>query len=259
MSPLQHPFDFDDPQTFHLGDVETWFPLAEEFSIVAPMSQEPLKLDQTFSSRDQWTNAAAGSLSYPQQEWPDHNSAVPTSMTPHPTPTYCLPIQHPEPVRHVTNQDPIPLVAPKKEPMNGELIGMGLYEAPEDSKMHSQSLLTSSLSFARPTDMSPASVGKGLKLEETWDPLSSCTTTDNLEDGEGEVVDFDAEQIATGGVQPANTSSLMADLANRSFFLDDDTAFVQPQQNGQLLTEAQSLYALGSGVGMGGAAEIGWI
>ncbi|KAG4428125.1 hypothetical protein IFR05_016391 [Cadophora sp. M221] len=111
-----------------------------------------------------------------------------------PTPDNFLPIQHPEP--SFPAEDSIPY-HPLSEPDSDgeELIGMGLYDTPEVTKTPSSN---PELDNYRALMMSGflgtgygkvESTGKGLKLEETWNPPPSDDEDDeddDEQDGEGE-------------------------------------------------------------------------
>lgn len=141
----------------------------------------------------------------------EHASTAP------PTPENFLPIQHPEPT--FPAEESIPYHPLDDSDDGEELIGMGLYDTPEPAKAPSsdpqldnyRSLMMSHLLGAgrrvEPT-------GKGLKLEETWNPPPSDDEDededdDDERDGEGESDDEDAtEQTASIAIttnEPAST------------------------------------------------------
>jgi hypothetical protein len=280
VSPLQQSLDLSDPQMLDLGDIEPWYQFGDDLSYGAHNTQEPQKINQNPATRDMWTNSLQPLPTCPPQAWPEMSSTDTSSLiTPHPTSSYFLPIQHPEPVlieqpEALIQADVEPSIPTREETGGGELVAMGLYDSPEQSKMPSQSLLASSLSLATPMNATSTSVGKGLKLEETWSPDTEDMPSGDLEDGEGEIVDFEADQLgqmAPLGVPAATFDPTNSDMANRSFFLDDNTTFDLPQQQqhqqqhyeqqqqNQSLADPRTLYAFGSSVDMGGAGQMGWI
>jgi hypothetical protein len=273
MSPLQQSLDLSDPQMLDLGDIEPWYQFGDELSYGTHNTQEPQKIKQNPATCDMWTNAPLPTC--PPQGWPEMSSTdTSTMITPHPTSSYSLPIQHPEPALFEQAEAPInadaePSKSTRDEASGGELVAMGLYDAPEESKMQSQSLLASSLSLTTPMNPASTGVGRGLKLEETWSPATENMPTGDLEDGDGEIVDFESDQLgqmAPLGVPAAIFDPTTSDMANRSFFLDDNTTFDlqqqqqhQQQQESQPLTDPRTLYDFGSSIDMGGVGQMGWI
>lgn len=115
-----------------------------------------------------------------------------------PTPDNFLPIQHPDPA--FPPEESIPYHSLSDSESEGEeLIGMGLYDSPEITKIPSSDpqldnyrasmmsqLLGSGYRKAEPT-------GKGLKLEDAWNP----PTSDDEEDGEEEDGEAEDEEEST--------------------------------------------------------------
>lgn len=139
-------------------------------------------VDPSMYSHFDWSNFAT-------------NGFEDSSTTP-PTPENFLPIQHPEPT--FPAEDAIPYHALDDSDEGEELIGLGLYDAPEvksalcdpyldnyRAQLMSQHLGTP---FRRPE---PA--GKGLKLEEGWNPPGSEDGEDSDEDGDAE--DDEVEEV----------------------------------------------------------------
>lgn len=115
------------------------------------------------------------------------------STTP-PTPENALPAQHPEPTLSATEEilyHPLSLSEPESE--GEELIGMGLYDAPEVTKTcasdpgfdYYRDLLMSGFLGDGARKVAPPT-GKGLKLEESYIPPPSDDEEDDDQDGEGE-------------------------------------------------------------------------
>jgi len=131
---------------------------------------------------------------YSHFDWTNFSTSGFESSTAPPTPKNLLPIQNPDPV--FPTEESIPYHSLSDSESEGEeLIGMGLYDAPEVSKTPScdpqldnyRALMMSQLlgSGHRQSE----STGKGLKLEETWNPPPSDDEDDEEdedEDGEGE-------------------------------------------------------------------------
>ncbi|KAL2075661.1 hypothetical protein VTL71DRAFT_604 [Oculimacula yallundae] len=147
------------------------------------MPQVSGNIDPSMYSHFDWNNFATNGF--------ENLSTAP------PTPENFLPIQHPEP--NFPAEDSIPY-HPLSEPDSDgeELIGMGLYDTPDVAKTSSTNpeldnyralMLTGFLGtgYAK-----VESSGKGLKLEETWNPPPSDDEDDeddDEQDGEGEAED----------------------------------------------------------------------
>lgn len=155
-------------------------------------------------------SAYQGSSSQTHQSWPQ--LAHTRQASNRPLSVDFLPIQHPpagefdEPAsRHLKNQ-----------PSN-ELVGMGLYDVPD----RNQSQLTSGFS---------SSVGKGLKLEESWQPPEADEDDDEDEEEVDEPRSEDdseneAPAVALSTDQQWQYRTSQADPANlsgQSFFFDED-------------------------------------
>lgn len=143
------------------------------------------------------------------------------SSTSPPTPENFLPIQHPDTT--LPADDAIPYHSLSDSEPDGEILqGLGLYDSPEISKAppsdpqldNYRSLVMSQLLGTAYRKTEPESTGKGLKLEETWNPPPSDDDDDeddDEKDGEGEDDDEEpsnapTEQSSTknGNVQSSN-------------------------------------------------------
>jgi hypothetical protein len=151
-------------------------------------------MDPTLFSHFDWSNFATNGFE--------------DSTTAPPTPKNFLPIQHPEP--NFPTEDSIPYHNLSDPESDGEeLIGMGLYDPPEISKVPSdpqldnyRALMMSQLlgtAYRR-----PETPGKGLKLEETWNPPASDDgeeDDDSEQDGEGEEEEQSASESVVNTVE----------------------------------------------------------
>lgn len=146
------------------------------------VSQTTANTDPTMYSHFDWNNFATNGFE--------------SSSTAPPTPENFLPIQYPEPA--FSAEESIPYQPLEDSESGGEeLIGMGLYDNPDPVKTSSsldpqldnyRALMMSHLMGHRKTE----STGKGLKLEETWEPPAS-DDEDDEQDGEGE--DEELEEV----------------------------------------------------------------
>ncbi|MCJ1386548.1 hypothetical protein MMC17_009674 [Xylographa soralifera] len=174
-------------------------------------------------------------MTYATQTWAESLSAFPTYTAP-PTPDF-LPIQNPSDMW----QGATTAVQPRlTKPRSKELVGMGLYDTPDRNSFSLDSATDSHVgSFI--ADPHHESLGKGLKLEETWQPPAEeeeddedAESSDEEEEKEHEVEEpspvgarEQAWQVDVMGpkVQDAGQQSY-GDLSNQSFFFDgDDTYF----------------------------------
>jgi hypothetical protein len=163
--------------------------------------QSTSNMDSSMYSHFDWNNFAANGF--------ENSSTAP------PTPENFLPIQHPEPT--FPAEESIPYHPLSDSDDGEELIGMGLYDTPEPAKAPSSdpqldNYRTLMMSHLLGAGRRVEPTGKGLKLEETWNPPPSDDEDeddDDEQDGEGESDDEDTTEqtasIATTTSEPANT------------------------------------------------------
>lgn len=122
-----------------------------------------------------------------------------------------LPIQYPADDLEISN---LPRITKQK---SKELVGMGLYDNIE-SHDHAPNHLSS---------LNGESMGKGLKLEETWQPPKDYEGDDE-DDEEASSADEAEEEVplsfAQAETQPAFYSA-HGDLSNQTFFFDNDDQY----------------------------------
>ena len=150
------------------------------------------------------------------QTWAFPPNDHPTYATP--TSPSFLPIQIPLEGMPRTQVESKPPIAVKK---STELVGMGLYDDKNGSMFASLDSVGESASGLRD------SLGKGLKLEETWEPPNKDETEgDNADEGystddaEEELPVAPAPQESQAQVYPA-----YGDLSNQTFFFDTDEQY----------------------------------
>ncbi|KUJ22051.1 uncharacterized protein LY89DRAFT_576569 [Mollisia scopiformis] len=200
-SPLSMPFNgYEQPQCSYPFTASTFQSqpqyLADQPQFITQQTQQIVSqntnTDPTMYSHFDWNNFAANGFE--------------SSSTAPPTPDNFLPIQNPEPA--FSAEESIPY-EPLEDPESGgeELIGMGLYDSPDTVKTSSldpqldnyRALMMSHLmgSGHRKTE----STGKGLKLEETWEPPASDDedADDEEQDGEGEDEEVEEAPQALAG------------------------------------------------------------
>ena len=145
---------------------------------------------------------------------PSQDSAV---YAQHTSPDF-LPIQYPAEVPYGDRTATAPQIAPKR---SKELIGMGLYDDKNGSMFASLDCVGVGASGLGD------SLGKGLKLEETWKPPGAADAQINEAD-EGYSTDDAEEELPIAlSPQEAQTQVLpvAGDLSNQTFFFDSDEQY----------------------------------
>jgi hypothetical protein len=189
------------------------------------------------------------------QTMPHFNMAQSMATTAPPTPDF-LPIQN-------FSADAEPQSTGKEESEKDELIGMGLYDAPDVSPFQEASLeeylYLTRLDGAQGGPVRP--MGKGLKLEETFNPTTIDDDEDDDEEGEGE--DEDAEYMSDGSAQEVqkvetvlpnklDVSGAPPNLSNHTFFFENDELF--PNRDNSM-----PILQTGGQWGIIGGAPYGWL
>ncbi|OBT69525.1 hypothetical protein VE03_01211 [Pseudogymnoascus sp. 23342-1-I1] len=134
-----------------------------------------------------------------------------------PTPENFLPIQHPEPPCAIETTIPYhPLDDQEDE---GEiLVGMGLYDTPDkpslpDVELEQYRTVMRSQYLGSTHRATESSTGKGLKLEETWNPPASEDGEDEDQDAEGSD-DEEEQQSKQHGQAPVVNGSANVEVAH---------------------------------------------
>ncbi|KAH8599861.1 hypothetical protein B0O99DRAFT_668534 [Bisporella sp. PMI_857] len=160
-----------------------------------------------------------GSFMLSHHDWANFVANDCQSSTAPPTPENFLPIQHPDPTFPEEEAIPYHPLSEATEEEEGEVLrGLGLYDAPDvlksvPSDPHLNNYRSSVMSQLMGSAYRIESSGKGLKLEETWNPPASDDEEeeeeeeDDQEDGEGEDEDDTAFQT-TQNNSTATTQSI---------------------------------------------------
>ncbi|TQV99247.1 hypothetical protein V2A60_004733 [Cordyceps javanica] len=228
-NPLSTPNMYADYQDMYFGVGPQYSPMVESYSTNTspastfsplPAAFPPLENDQYFGA-DGWdVPQKPGAIYTPTEEGQMFSNSLPSSMesgqmqgdhgvdwnnfimhgfnrTSPPTPeTFVQPPQQQQ-ILVQERQASFPQVEPVEEEEGEILVGMGLYDTPDKhqddpqlSNYHSTvtSLLGSTFGHTEP-------VGKGLKLEETWEPPKS----DDEEEEEDDGLDAEGEEEAAAG------------------------------------------------------------
>lgn len=139
-----------------------------------------------------------------------------TYSTQHTPDTFRFQAQHSAP-QYVQSQIPVKVTKQKSK----ELVGMGLYDGPSRRELSSLNVSPDHID-----QLLTQPQGKGLKLEETWQPPN-----DGGHDAEEEGYSTDEaeEDLPLGPApheaQPALLPATYGDLSNQSFFFDSDDPF----------------------------------
>ena len=121
------------------------------------------------------------------QAWTESLSEFPSHTNP-PTPDF-LPIQHPSDIWTEQVEEPVRPLPVRKHSM--ELVGMGLYDSPSNGFLESG---MASLQQPGSGESQRESLGKGLKLEETWQPPEEDDASSENEEAESDVQSFSASR-----------------------------------------------------------------
>ncbi|KAF4628309.1 hypothetical protein G7Y89_g9846 [Cudoniella acicularis] len=185
-SPLSIPYTGYEPEQYHFQDTSVHCQPNDGYFV---NQQVMVQQQQTIYTPPTTTNM--DSTMYSHFDWSNFATNGFESSTTPPTPDNFLPIQHPEASFPAEESIPYHPLS-DTESVEDDLVGVGLYDTPEDAKSPSsdphldnyRSLLMSQ--FLGATYRRPESTGKGLKLEETWNPPASDDEDDDEQDGEGE-------------------------------------------------------------------------
>ncbi|EGX91432.1 hypothetical protein CCM_05590 [Cordyceps militaris CM01] len=226
-NPISTPNMYTDYQDMYFGAGSQYSPMVESYSTnTSPASafsplpaSFPLENEQYYGT-DGWDmTQKPGALYTPTEECQMFPNSLPSNMvsgqvqgnngvdwnnfimhgfnrTSPPTPeTFLQPPQHYQQSMQ-ERPAPYPQVEPAEEEEGEILVGMGLYDTPEKHQEDPQlnnyhstvtSLLGSTFRLTEP-------VGKGLKLEETWEPPKSDDEDEDEDDG----LDAEGEDEAAG-------------------------------------------------------------
>ncbi|KAK0125353.1 hypothetical protein ONS95_000625 [Cadophora gregata] len=205
-SPLSMPFNgYEQPQYLYQGQT----PSSHSTSEYAGQQQHHQFQEQSSHNFVQQTSSNTDPTMYSHFDWNNFaTNGFENSSTAPPTPENFLPIQHPEP--NFPAEDAIPY-HPLSEPESDgeELIGMGLYDAPEVTKTPSSHPELDNYRALMMTGFlgtgygKVESTGKGLKLEETWNPPPSDDEDEDDDEEDGEAEDDDEPPAKS---QPVTTS-----------------------------------------------------
>ena len=169
------------------------------------------------------------------QTWTNSLSSLPSYTNP-PTPDF-LPIQNPSDMwqGYVSNISPSLPKRPSKE-----LVGMGLYDCPNRDSFALETAVDQhfGVMVAHP-EQEPA--GKGLKLEETWQPPEEDNSSEeDSQDGDEACsvveVGHDVPPVSDGH-EEAQAASFppCIDLSNQSFYFDNDENYFDGMSFGQAI------------------------
>jgi hypothetical protein len=202
-SPLSQPFTDYRLQAFQYTD-DSIFPNALDTVNNSYTSYPPLEATQPAETHSYSTSDNMDPSMYSHFDWDNFAANGFDSATAPPTPENFLPIQQPDP--SFDAEEAIAYHSLEDSEPGEVLVGMGLYDAPEkspdsDPQLDNYRALMMSQLLGTPyrKQEAPVATGKGLKLEETWNPPPSDDGEDNDEDeDEDEDEDGDNEEDAEG-------------------------------------------------------------
>ena len=166
-------------------------------------------------------SSTTSAIGYPTQAWAESLRPFPTHTAP-PSPDF-LPIQNPMDVWDGSLGPVNPL--PRKQ--SKELVGMGLYDQPDRTSFSMGSI---NESYVGSYGIDPQQ-GKGLKLEETWEPPEEDKESDDEEEVQDEENASSAEEEVSPIAMPMDVKQeeqlylTYPDLSNQSFFFEDDDGY----------------------------------
>ena len=168
-------------------------------------------------------NPNLSNVDYSTQTWAESLSTFPSYTNP-PTPEF-LPIQFPGDAWHGLMGN-VNTHLPKKQ--SKELVGMGLYDSPNRENFEPGAAINQSFG-GRPVHSPLESTGKGLKLEETWQPPEEGDASEV--DEEEQEDDDDCQNLPTDAnhttqLGPEVVAHLTySNLSDQSFFFDNDEMY----------------------------------
>lgn len=214
-SPLSQPFTDYRQQSFQYSD-DSFFPSNFESSDNSYNPYQPVQESQQPGNNSFPTADNMDPSMYSHFDWSNFATNGFDTVTAPPTPDDFLPIQQPDPT--FEPEESIPYHSLEDAEPGEVLVGMGLYDTPEKSPPadpqlgNYRSLMVSQVwgtvyKKAEP----PTATGKGLKLEETWNPPPSDDGEDddesnNDEDAEGSETDECQEDVVRLPVQSDNST-----------------------------------------------------
>ncbi|KFY85094.1 hypothetical protein V500_08716 [Pseudogymnoascus sp. VKM F-4518 (FW-2643)] len=179
----------------------------EDYNVYAPYQLQLAAQTQQTSYNDCMNPSI-----YSHFDWNNFAATGFEDGTAPPTPENFLPIQHPEPPCAI--ETTIPYHSLDDQEDEGEiLVGMGLYDTPDkpslpDVQLEQYRTAMISQYLGSTHRATESSTGKGLKLEETWNPPASEDGDDEDQDAEGS---DEEEQSKQHGQAPVVNGSTHVD------------------------------------------------
>ncbi|KAI9649150.1 hypothetical protein NHQ30_001717 [Ciborinia camelliae] len=213
-SPVSMPYSEDRHNSYPFNTAPTSYPLDQIYTPDHKSLETPMMVVQM-----PYTNNNQDPTMYSHFDWNHFAANGFENGTAPPTPDNFLPIQHPDTTFAPEESIPYHPLS-DDEPEGEELIGMGLYDTPDNSKtslsdpqLDNYRMMSSQ--FLGNSYRRPEPVGKGLKLEETWQPPSEKdddNDEEDEEDGDGEDEE-EQEVVSENPVQMVDTTAYMMGTA----------------------------------------------
>ena len=228
-SPLSMPYGYEQPCPYADNSV----PYSSNQGYLS--NQTAMQATTSYSSTQ---SGNTDSSMYSHFDWSNFATNGFESATAPPTPENFLPIQHPE--TSLPADDAIPYHSLSDSEQEGEILqGLGLYDTPDVSKPlpsapkfdNYRALVMSQLLGPAYRNAEPESTGKGLKLEETWNPPPSDDEDDDEDDDEQDGEGEDDDEPTTQAVVTSGSTAKDAST-QRSNGLMDATNFLSSSNQG---------------------------
>lgn len=214
-SPLSQPFTDYRQQAFQYAN-DPFITNTIDTSDNNYNSYQPLEATQRDQSNNFSTAENMDPTMYSHFDWDNFAANGFDSATAPPTPENFLPIQQPDP--SFETEEEIPYHSLEDSEPGEVLVGMGLYDTPEKSPAFDPPLdeyralmMSQLLGTPYRKHELPIATGKGLKLEETWNPPPSDDDDedgDNEEDAEGSETDETPEEPEEASVSQQRRAAL---------------------------------------------------
>jgi hypothetical protein len=203
-------------------------------------SESSWQSQQTYAMSN-YSTPATEPMPWYLQEWARKNQAE--AVNSRNGSTDFLPIQHPstDEVDAAGEDEDMEEEEEEEEEQQGkELVGMGLYDLPESSLLGFSSLVEGS--------------GKGLKLEETWQPPEDGDDEEQVDDASSE---DDEEELPTAKenvntqlpIQSVADKQMSGNMQGQSFFFDEDETYTKEWWFQQLKQPSMPVRDAGLGYG----------
>jgi len=169
------------------------------------------------------------SSGYSTQDWPEYTFSGLEGKSAPPTPDF-LPIQYPPSSSVAWEEFDNAQGSPLSQTKSKELVGMGLYDSP-DSNSLAMSTFPGAYGLGQYHSVLQSrhgSVGKGLKLEETWQPPDDADGENDPDDDEAYSTDEGEEKSHNrfdSSPTTQDSNNVREEFSNSTFFYDNEDRY----------------------------------